>query len=196
MLSSRDSRSGPRLRAPRHGNRTTTSLRAPRPSLVFEIRPSRPSGRWHPRPDVTSPAPDLILRSGLRKRFGARQAVDGVTFEIGRGETYGLLGPNGAGKTTTISMVCGILARDGGERRRRRPADRHRHGRGEGARSATCHRTWRSTRISRLARTSGSSAGLYGLGGRPLAKRIDAVLELVGSHRPSPRPDRAATRAE
>ena len=53
--------------------------------------------------------------SGLRKRFGDRQAVDGVGFEIASGETYGLLGPNGAGKTTTISMICGILARDEGE---------------------------------------------------------------------------------
>jgi ABC-2 type transport system ATP-binding protein len=50
----------------------------------------------------------------LRKRFGDRVAVDGVGFEIAPGETYGLLGPNGAGKTTTISMICGILARDGG----------------------------------------------------------------------------------
>ena len=52
---------------------------------------------------------------GLRKRFGLRQAVDGIGFEIAPGETYGLLGPNGAGKTTTISMICGILARDEGE---------------------------------------------------------------------------------
>jgi ABC-2 type transport system ATP-binding protein len=41
-------------------------------------------------------------------------AVDGVGFTIAEGETYGLLGPNGAGKTTTISMVCGLLSRDGG----------------------------------------------------------------------------------
>jgi ABC-2 type transport system ATP-binding protein len=57
-----------------------------------------------------------VLRCvGLRKRFGQRQAVDGVGFTIAAGETYGLLGPNGAGKTTTISMVCGILRRDGGD---------------------------------------------------------------------------------
>ena len=37
-----------------------------------------------------------------------------MSFHIARGETYGLLGPNGAGKTTTISMVCGLLERDGG----------------------------------------------------------------------------------
>jgi ABC-2 type transport system ATP-binding protein len=50
----------------------------------------------------------------LRKRFKEITAVDGVSFHIGRGETYGLLGPNGAGKTTTVSMVCGLLDRDGG----------------------------------------------------------------------------------
>jgi ABC-2 type transport system ATP-binding protein len=50
----------------------------------------------------------------LTKRFGDRVAVDDVSFEIAAGETYGLLGPNGAGKTTTISMLCGLLGRDGG----------------------------------------------------------------------------------
>jgi ABC-2 type transport system ATP-binding protein len=51
----------------------------------------------------------------LRKRFDELVAVDGISFEIAAGETYGLLGPNGAGKTTTISMICGLLERDGGE---------------------------------------------------------------------------------
>lgn len=53
--------------------------------------------------------------SGLRRRFGEIQAVDGVSFHIEPGETYGLLGPNGAGKTTTISIVVGLLERDEGE---------------------------------------------------------------------------------
>ncbi len=51
----------------------------------------------------------------LSKSFGDRQAVRGVGFHIDQGETYGLLGPNGAGKTTAISMICGLLSRDGGE---------------------------------------------------------------------------------
>jgi ABC-2 type transport system ATP-binding protein len=51
----------------------------------------------------------------LRRRYGDHVAVDGVTFKIDAGETYGLLGPNGAGKTTTISMIAGILANNGGE---------------------------------------------------------------------------------
>ncbi len=58
--------------------------------------------------------PVLACR-GLTKRFGERLAVDGVGFEVGRGECYGLLGPNGAGKTTTISLVCGLLDGDSGE---------------------------------------------------------------------------------
>jgi len=57
----------------------------------------------------------LLVCHDLRKRFGERTAVDGVSFHIARGETYGLLGPNGAGKTTSISMICGLLERDGGE---------------------------------------------------------------------------------
>jgi ABC-2 type transport system ATP-binding protein len=57
----------------------------------------------------------LVVCRDLRKRYGERTAVDGVSFTIGRGETYGLLGPNGAGKTTTISLLCGLLIRDGGE---------------------------------------------------------------------------------
>ncbi len=59
-------------------------------------------------------APPVLACSDLRKRYGSRVAVDGVGFTIAAGETYGLLGPNGAGKTTTISMICGILVRDGG----------------------------------------------------------------------------------
>jgi ABC-2 type transport system ATP-binding protein len=57
----------------------------------------------------------LLVCSDLRKRFKERVAVDGVGFHIDRGETYGLLGPNGAGKTTSISIICGLLERDGGE---------------------------------------------------------------------------------
>ena len=60
-------------------------------------------------------AEQLLVCSDLRKSFGERTAVDGVSFHIGRGETYGLLGPNGAGKTTSISMICGLLERDGGD---------------------------------------------------------------------------------
>jgi ABC-2 type transport system ATP-binding protein len=58
--------------------------------------------------------PVLVCRD-LRKTYGDLVAVDGVSFTIAEGETYGLLGPNGAGKTTAISIVVGVLDRDGGE---------------------------------------------------------------------------------
>jgi ABC-2 type transport system ATP-binding protein len=58
----------------------------------------------------------LVLEArDLHKSFKDLHAVKGVSFHIATGETYGLLGPNGAGKTTTISMVTGLLTRDGGE---------------------------------------------------------------------------------
>ena len=73
-----------------------------------------------PLPRVSSP-PDMaserfILECrGLEKAFGDHVVVKGVSFSIAEGETYGLLGPNGAGKTTAISMICGLLERDGGD---------------------------------------------------------------------------------
>jgi ABC-2 type transport system ATP-binding protein len=50
----------------------------------------------------------------VHKRYGAIQAVDGVSFEVARGEVFGLLGPNGAGKTTTVEMLEGLRAPDSG----------------------------------------------------------------------------------
>ncbi len=57
---------------------------------------------------------DVLVVRDLVRRFGDLVAVDGVSFHIAPGETYGLLGPNGAGKTTTISMVAGLLPADAG----------------------------------------------------------------------------------
>jgi ABC-2 type transport system ATP-binding protein len=57
----------------------------------------------------------MIQVNNLRKAFAAVTAVDGVSFEIRQGETFGLLGPNGAGKTTTINMLTGVLRPDAGE---------------------------------------------------------------------------------
>ncbi|MEJ1193589.1 ABC transporter ATP-binding protein [Pseudarthrobacter sp. CCNWLW207] len=57
---------------------------------------------------------DVLAVEGLVKSYGERTVVDGVTFHIRVGETYGLLGPNGAGKTTIISMVAGLIPADAG----------------------------------------------------------------------------------
>jgi ABC-2 type transport system ATP-binding protein len=57
---------------------------------------------------------DVLVVHSLVRRFGDLVAVDGVSFRIAPGETYGLLGPNGAGKTTIISMVAGLITADAG----------------------------------------------------------------------------------
>jgi ABC-2 type transport system ATP-binding protein len=57
----------------------------------------------------------VLTCSSLEKVYGDLRAVDGVSFAVAEGETYGLLGPNGAGKTTTISMITGLLRPDAGE---------------------------------------------------------------------------------
>jgi ABC-2 type transport system ATP-binding protein len=57
----------------------------------------------------------VIRVRDLRKHYGDVRAVDGVSFEVGRGEIFGLLGPNGAGKTTTVEMLEGLRVPDGGE---------------------------------------------------------------------------------
>jgi ABC-2 type transport system ATP-binding protein len=56
----------------------------------------------------------ILSIKDLRKAYGERAAVDGVSFEVGRDEIVGLLGPNGAGKTTTINMILGVLQPDSG----------------------------------------------------------------------------------
>ncbi len=56
----------------------------------------------------------MIKVSNLRKAFGPIQAVDEVSFEVAKGETFGLLGPNGAGKTTTIGILVGAQTADSG----------------------------------------------------------------------------------
>jgi lipooligosaccharide transport system ATP-binding protein len=51
----------------------------------------------------------------LRKTYGDFVAVDGINFEVAKGEAFGLLGPNGAGKSTTMRMITSTLARTSGE---------------------------------------------------------------------------------
>ncbi len=52
----------------------------------------------------------VIQVRNLVKKFDALTAVDGISFEVNRGEIFGILGPNGAGKTTTLEIIEGLLA--------------------------------------------------------------------------------------
>jgi ABC-2 type transport system ATP-binding protein len=64
---------------------------------------------------MTQSGDPVIRVSDLRKCYGDVKAVDGVTFEVGKGEVFGMLGPNGAGKTTTIETLEGLRNPDSGK---------------------------------------------------------------------------------
>jgi lipooligosaccharide transport system ATP-binding protein len=57
----------------------------------------------------------MIRAKGLTKVYGEFVAVDGIDFEVKKGEAFGLLGPNGAGKSTTMKMIASTSRRTGGE---------------------------------------------------------------------------------
>jgi len=57
----------------------------------------------------------MIKVESLTKTFGAKRAVDGISFAVERGEVLGFLGPNGAGKSTTIRILLGLLRKSSGE---------------------------------------------------------------------------------
>lgn len=57
----------------------------------------------------------VIAARGLTKRYGKTTVVNGIDFDVAKGEIFGLLGPNGAGKTTTILMMLGLTEVSAGE---------------------------------------------------------------------------------
>jgi len=63
---------------------------------------------------VNRDSPAIAVQN-VTKNFGQLVAVDGVSFDVNRGEIFGFLGPNGAGKTTTIRMLTGILTPNSGK---------------------------------------------------------------------------------
>ncbi len=58
---------------------------------------------------------DLVKVTNLKKSYGSKEAVKGISFSIKENEILGLLGPNGSGKTTTIGMILGLLKPSHGE---------------------------------------------------------------------------------
>jgi ABC-2 type transport system ATP-binding protein len=125
---------------------------------------------------VASGETPALELTGLRKRFGATVALDGIDLEVPAGSVFGFLGPNGAGKTTTLRILTGLARPSAGAAR---IFGREVGGEDPGVRRVTGYLpdvpgfySWMT------AREFLTFAGrLHGLRGRPLADRVSALLE-------------------
>ena len=131
----------------------------------------------------------MLVLEGLRKRYGANVAVDGLSLAVRRGEIFGLLGPNGAGKTTTVGLAIGLLVPDQGTvdvaglGSPQKPAVRVRIGLAPQALALYDALTGQEN--------VAFFGSVYGLSGARLDERVRAAIEFVGlSDR---RRDRVAT---
>jgi ABC-2 type transport system ATP-binding protein len=119
-------------------------------------------------------------RAGLFKSRVAREwALDDVSFEVARGETYGLLGPNGSGKSTLIRILSTLLIADGGEVRLMGHALPEEHAE---VRSKIGRVSVDAAFFKRLSARENLlyTALLYGLATRPAELRVMAILEQLG----------------
>jgi ABC-2 type transport system ATP-binding protein len=74
--------------------------------------PLKPISIWYILIGMSSKT--AVVVKNLHKRYGDKEAVDGISFEVSQGEVFGILGPNGAGKTTTLEMMEALRPIDDG----------------------------------------------------------------------------------
>jgi ABC-2 type transport system ATP-binding protein len=121
----------------------------------------------------------MLRADQLRKSYGDRVAIAGVTLQVAPGEILGLLGPNGAGKSTTVGMIAGLVTPDSGEvsvndRTLAAEASAYKRGIGLVPQEIALYEE-----LGALANLT-LFGSLYGLSGDALRRRAAEVLELVG----------------
>lgn len=115
-----------------------------------------------------------IAVSDLRKAYGQREVLHGLSFTVETGEVFALLGPNGAGKTTTVEILEGYRRRDGGDVQVL-GQDPERGGRAFKARIGIVLQSAAVYHILTVREIVALFAGYY-----PAPRPVDEVIELVG----------------
>lgn len=121
----------------------------------------------------------ILIAENLRKSFGKKEAVRGISFSIARGEIFGLLGPNGAGKTTTISMLSGLLEPTDGKITIC-GLDLAKEPNAVKARIGLVPQDLALYPTLSARQNLDFFGRIYGLHGKPLAERVKSVLDMVG----------------
>jgi ABC-2 type transport system ATP-binding protein len=153
-------------------------------STVADASP-HPERIARPVPTLGDPA---VVAVDIGKRFGDRDVVQGLSFEVARGTIFGIIGPSGCGKTTSIRMLLGVLKPTTGDLRvLGRPP--HRFRRRERERLGYMPQQFVLFPELSVLENMGFSASIYGLSFFGRGKRIRRVLELVelwdARHRPA-----------
>ncbi len=121
----------------------------------------------------------VISVNHISHRYGSRQALADVSFEVRRGEIFGLLGPNGGGKSTLFRVLTTMMAPGGGTASVagydvvRQPAGVRRH-------AGVVFQSQSLDRSLTVAENLRSQGHLHGLYGRELGRRMEAVMERLG----------------
>jgi len=129
--------------------------------------------------DANEDAAPLLEVVDVRKRYGAREALKGVSLSVGAGQFVALLGPNGAGKSTLFQLLTGLFNADGG----RLTVCGHDIGRDPVAALAGIGVVFQQPTLDLDLSVHANlkfHARLHGLGGREAAARIADVLERLG----------------
>jgi ABC-2 type transport system ATP-binding protein len=121
----------------------------------------------------------MLRADNLRKSYGDRLAVAGVSLQVNRGEILGLLGPNGAGKSTTVGMIAGLVSPDEGTievngKTLQADAAAYKRGIGLVPQSLALYEDLGALANLKLF------GSLYGLNGNALKRRASEALEMVG----------------
>ncbi len=148
----------------------TPAALVPPPSVA--VAPETRSGAVEP------PREPVVVASGMGKRFGDRDVVADVSFEVARGEIFGIIGPSGSGKTTTIKMLLSLLRPTSGDVRvlGRRPDQFRRRDR---ERIGYMPQLFVLFPELSVMENLHFAASIYGVGWLGRGKRLRAVLDFV-----------------